>query len=434
MGNNSLGKIYYGWVIVLTATLALTVSNGLAINGIPAFYKSVQADLVQSGALDAASAQSLYGTAAAITFLLAGFLAPAAGWILDWLGARRMMIIGCVILGSGLIVYSQAPSPAVVYGAHAMMGASLGFIGVLVCTVLVSNWFTARRGLALGIALTGTSLGGVIIWPLATGLIAAFGWRTAMASVSLIVWLVLLPAVLFLVRNRPEEVSLLPEHAASGVNAGDQTPRSNEGMTLGRALTTPTFWIFALCAALVFYALLVVSQQFGLYLQSPKIGFSPAQASSVQSTIFALTIAGKFLFGYLSDRFSAARIMLLSSAAMFLSTLVFLHLTEQTVYIFAVIFGLSYGGTFVLLQLVLVDYFGLREFGKILGAATVIETLGGAIGTYATGKIADAFGGDYTQAFYGVIVVTGAAAALAMVLNLIHKPKTAAFISRRAES
>jgi MFS family permease len=75
----------------------------------------------------------------------------------------------------------------------------------------------------------------------------------------------------------------------------------------------------------------------------------------------------------------------------------------------------------VLLQLLVAEYFGTREYGKILGAVTLIETIGGALGPFITGKIADANGGDYSQAFYGVIIVTGAAFGLVVLLNFLKR-------------
>lgn len=411
-------SFFYGWVIVGVSTLALVISNGLSIGGIPVFYKFVQGDLVSTGAVSADRIQSVYGIGPALTFLLAGFFAPVAGYLLQKLNARTMMILGCMILGSGLIVYSQTTSAAYVYAAHILLGASLGFIGVLVSTVLVSTWFIKKRGTALGIVLTGTSFGGMLIPAISTPLIAAYGWRTAMILVSLIIWVVLLPAAVLLVRNKPSDMGLLPDGAAfSDEEVKRSSDASNAGYTLGEAIRTPLFWVFSLCAALIFYAIFVVSQQLNLYLQSPKIGFTPAQASGVQSLLFFFSVFGKFLFGWLSDKFAATRVMLVSASTMFLSTLAFLYLTEQTVYAFAVLFGLNYGGTFVLLQLLVVDYFGLKEYPKILGAVTVIETMGGAAGTIITGRIADAYGGDFTVAFFGVIAVTGAAFLLVILLN-----------------
>lgn len=423
MSDQVRGGFFYGWVIVAIATLALLVSNGLSIGGIPVFYKFVQTDLITSGAVPQDRIQSVYGFAPALTFLFAGFLAPVAGYLLHKLNARVMMMIGCVILGSGLILYSQAASAPMVYLAHALLGTSLGFVGVLVCTVLVSNWFVKKRGMALGIVLTGTSFGGVLIPQISTPLIQYYGWRTAMLIVSLIIWLVLLPAAIFLVKNRPSDIGQQIDGQRGDKFRLTIKDAVTPGLTLLEALKTPTFWIFSLCAALIFYAIFVVSQQLNLYLQGPKIGFTPQQAASVQSLLFALSVFGKFLYGFLADRLPTTRVMLVSAATMFLSTLAFLYLDRTTVYFFAVLFGLNYGGTFVLLQLLVAEYFGLKEYGKILGVVTVIETMGGAAGTIITGRIADADGGDYTRAFLGLIVVTAVSFALVVLLNLLYKKR-----------
>lgn len=421
---NWRNKFFYGWVIVAVATLALLVSNGLAVLGIPVFYKHIQEDLIRLGAVAPDRIQTVYGFAPAMTFLLAGFFAPVAGFLIQKLRARGMMIIGCFILGGGLLLYSQAQTAATVYLAHILLGASLGFVGVLVNTVLISEWFSRRRGLALGIVLTGTSFGGVFVPLVSTPLILQYGWRTAMMLVSLLVWIVLLPAVIFLVRNSPADLNQFPDGASVEEieSADSKTGKkiAETGLTLAEALRTPIFWVFSLCAALIFYAIFVVSQQLNLYLQGEKIGFSAQQASFAQSMLFALSVAGKFLFGWLSDKFAATRVMLVSASTMFLSTLTFLHFTDQTVYLFAVLFGLNYGGTFVLLQLLVADYFGLKNYGKILGAVTVIETAGGALGTIITGRIADLSGGDYAPGFYGLILVTGLAFGLVLLLNFMY--------------
>jgi MFS family permease len=414
-------KFFYGWVIVAIATLSLAVSNGLSIGGIPVFYKSVQNDLVNSGAVTADRIQTVYGIAPALTFLLAGLIAPFAGFLIQYLKARTMMVIGCFILGGGLALYSQAQTALIVYISHSLLGLSLGFVGVLVSTVLISNWFSKKRGTALGIVLTGTSIGGFMIPIISTPLILDFGWRKAIIIVSLIIWLILLPAVIFLVKNQPSDIGQnVDGDSGSSLTFSNNDEYQTSGLTLLEAIKTPIFWLFSLCAALIFYAIFVVSQQLNLYAQSPKIGLTPPQASFIQSLLFSLSVAGKFAFGWLSDRFSAVKVMLFSAATMFLSTLTFLDFNNNTVYLFAILFGLNYGGTFVILQLLVADYFGLKEYGKILGAVTVIETIGGAAGTIITGRLADLYGGDYTQSFYLLIVVSGLALLIVIALNYIY--------------
>lgn len=423
-------RFYYGWIIVAVATLALVVSNGLSINGIPAFYKLVQNHLVATGSVDAANVQSVYGVAPALTFLTAGVLALAAGFLINRFRLKVLMIVGCGILGLAMAVYSRADTPALVYTAHTLLGTSLGFVGVLACTVLVSRWFDKRRGMALGIVLTGTSLGGVLIPLVSTPLIARFGWQSAMLIVSLIVWVVLLPAVLFLVKERPADIGSEVDGLASA-STSNAMPAEKEGVRFTDALRMPIFWIFGLVAAMVFYVIFVVSQQLNLYLQSPRVGFTQAEAARVQSLLFALSVAGKFAYGFLSDRFPVPRVMLVSALTLFISTLAFIDLNATSVYFFAVFFGLNYGGTFVLLQLMVAKYFGTREYGKILGAVTVIETVGAMSGTYITGKLADADGGDYVRAFYGIILVSALSLAAVVVLNLIYsRPQTNTAASR----
>lgn len=410
------GKIFYGWAIVAVATLALVVSNGLSIGGIPVFYKSIREDFVAAGSVPFANAESFVAFGATLTFFFSGVLSPIAGWLIQRFRLRNLMLAGCGLLGGALIVHSQATVPWLVYASRTVMGVSLCLVGVLPSIVLVSNWFVRRRGLALGILLTGTSIGGVVIPLIATPLITTYGWRTAMLSLSFVIWLLLVPAVVFLVKDRPQEVGMLPDGDSV---VGDSAPIAVSGLTLNEALATPTFWILALCAAAVFYPIFVTTQQF--ILQATKIGLTPQQASFSLSALFTVSVAGKFLFGWLSDRFAPANVMVACCLVMFGSTIVLLNLTTSTVFLFLLPFGFGYGGTFVLLQRIAADYFGNREYPKILGVLIVIETVGAAIGGLVTGRLADAAGGDYTNAFYAVICVSGLAFLLTVVLSFMSR-------------
>lgn len=415
---------FYGWIIVAIATLSLVVSNGLAVNGIPVFTEWIRKDLIASGAMQAENAQSIVANFGVLTFLVSGLSAPFGGMLIQRFNLKILMIVGCFILGGALILNSQATTVGMVYASRILMGISLSFIGVLLNVVLVSNWFRRKRGIALGIVLTGTSFGGVFIPLIVAPLIANYGWRTSMIAVSLIIWLILLPAIVFLVKAKPAELNLFQDGEINGelpiTNDDPQknTQHSND-LTLAQALKTPLFWIFALCAALIFYPLFVSTQQLILYVRSPKIGVSPETAAFLQSLMSALSICGKFLFGYISDRVSPTRVMLLCCTVMFAATLVLLNFSVGTILLFLIPFGLGYGGTFVLLQRLVADYFGTKDYAKILGAITVIETIGASIGGRITGHIADLNGGDYTQAFYGVIVATGLALLLTVGLNIL---------------
>jgi MFS family permease len=423
---------YYGWKIVFVATLALAVSNGLTTLGIAVFSKPIREDFVNLGAVPHNESESMIAAASYLTFLTAGFISPLTGFLVKRFSLKLMMVTGCFMLGGALLLHSQAANPGMVYISRILMGISLGFVGVMPNVVLISRWFKRLRGTAMGIVLTGTSLGGFAIPLIATPLVLTYGWRNAMLAVSLLVWLILLPAILLLVRNTPEEIGLLPDNN-SAVPAVPEAPEIGEtgeiaeinepgtaglpGMTLRRALTTPVFWVFALCAAAVFYSIFLTTQQFVLYLQTERIGVTALTAGYLLSTLFAASIGGKFFFGWLSDRFPPPRVMLVCCSVMFLATFILFDLNAQNAIFFILLFGLGYGGTFVLLQLLVLEFFGQREYGKILGIIVMIEMIGAAIGGKITGYLADANGGDYTRAFYGMIISTTFALFLTLILN-----------------
>lgn len=420
MTETNNNKFFYGWVIVGISTLALLISNGLSIGGLPVFYKPIQEDLLQLGTVTAQTKDAVTGLAAGLTFLLAGIFSFIIGLFINKIGLRWLMAIGCAVLGGGLLFYSFATKPAHVYLSHSLLGLSLGLVGVMIQTVLISNWFRRKRGTAMGIVLTGTSFGGALIPVVATPLIAGYGWRTALQILSLLVWLVLLPAVIFFVRDKAQDVGAnfdgdtpnLDSRFGITDSSAEKSAAANQtlsGATFGEALKSPVFWILALCAALIFYPIFTISQQFNLYLQNT-VGVSRETASVAQSVLFVTSVAGKFLFGWLCDRFPTRVVIMICCGVMFLSTLMLLgFLTPGTIFIFLLPFGLGYGGTFVLIQLLTVESFGLKDIGKILGAITLIETFGGFLGSVITGRLASMNNGDYTLAFYGVTIAAGLA-------------------------
>jgi MFS family permease len=381
------------WIVLTVGVLGLVISNGLAIGGIPVFSKPIQTEFVERGIVAAGHAQTFIANASRLTFLMSGVSSLVGGWLLRYLSMKKLMLIGCVMLGLAFVAHALTSSEGVIYAARSLMGTSLGFVGVTPSVILISNWFNKGRGTALGILLTGTSIGGFIAPVVFAWLITRYQWRPAMLIVSAAVWVVLLPLVAIFIRD-PDEI------------AAKENKDVPAGYAFKDALKTRQFWLFASAAALVFYTIFVTTQQFILYLQSPRIGLSLTVASYMQSILFALSISGKSAAGVLSDKFSSSKVTLVSTAMMFASTLVLFFGAAPLA--FLIIYGLGYGATFVLLQRLAAEYFGRRDYGRILGTITMIETLGGVVGGGITGYLADAAGGDYSTAFYVMIFVTAA--------------------------
>src|SRR6478736_2089013 len=203
----------YRWLILVVATIGLIISNGLAISGIPVFSKPIQSEFIEKGLVAADVAQSFIANASIITFLMSGVFSLVAGWLLTRVSIRRSMIFGSIVLGLAFVLHSRAESVWVVYLSRFLMGASLGFVGVTPSVILISNWFGRRKGTALGVLLTGTSIGGFVMPVIFAKIIELYDWRAAMLLVSLFVWLILFPAVVLTVRTpktQSEETSFDP--------------------------------------------------------------------------------------------------------------------------------------------------------------------------------------------------------------------------------
>lgn len=417
----------YGWRIVAVATFALIVSNGLSIGGLPPFYRPIREEFVSLAAIDSSWAETFIANGANITFLMSGVFSLVGGWLVNRFPLKWLMVFGCVLLGGGVILLSQSNSAFEFYLARFLMGASLGFVGVAPCVVLVLRWFDKNRGAALGVALTGTSLGGSAVSLLAAQTIPALGWRNALLVLSLLIWLLLLPIILLFVRDPRRNAGHQPATVSEDTPQSDEDTRAgsprSDGLTLAEALKTRAFWIFAACAALVFYPIFVVLQQFILYAQTPRIGISAETAALGQSALFAIGVTGKFIAGWLSDKLKATIVMTSFAGLMFLSSLVLLNLTASNALLFLLPFAIGYGGAWVMLQRLASELFGRRDIGKILGAITLVEVAGAAVGGRITGYLADKNGGDYTFAFYGVTIAAALAFLTTLLILRMQKPE-----------
>ena len=397
----AVSTVFYGYWIIAVSTLAMMLSNGFSIGGLPAFYPEM---LKEMGGLGQAPSIAF---ASATTFVLSGLLSPVAGNLLRRMNLKLFMTIGCVLLGLALILYSQALVRQQIYAAHILFGLTLCFVSLIPNMVLMSNWFRKQRGTAIGIVVTGTSLGTVVIPMVASPLIRHFGWRSAMLMMSASVWVLLLPAIWLIVKVHPQEVGQLPdgETQIDEVSPTSPAPETLPGMTLDEALHTPLFWIFSVCAMMLFYAILAVVQQLIVFLTSPQIGMSGDAARWVQSLMGIASIGGKLLFGVASDKWSRPKVNAACCAILALGCLMLPFLNSGNATTFAVLFGLGYGGAFVTIQLLVAECFGLRDLGRIIACIAVIETAGGAFGNIITGEIARR-AGSYVVAYYGVIIAS----------------------------
>jgi MFS family permease len=366
-----MGNRVMPWVVAVAGLVVLMVSNGLIISGITAFDEALIAEF--GWARGDLKFRDL------ITLLLTGLVAPFIGVLIDRLGVRLLLITGAVLLSGAYFAYGMVTSLTQIYLIHLVFAAVLVACGLNVAVIMVSRWFVRHRGSAIGIALVGTSLGGVFFPPLITRLIAEHGWRDTFQLVALAPIALLLIGV-FLARS-PKEWGLEPLGAGStGSDARAQGDPAD--LTLGQSVRTMSFWALATVAGLTFYCMLGVIASLRLHLQD--LGADPAAASAGFAWMMTMALLGKFLFGFLADHLNQ-RIVFLANLLVMLAGAFLLASMDPALTRWAItLFGLGWGGLYTLLQIQAVNNFGLSHAGKILGVITLIDATAGGVGSWLT--------------------------------------------------
>ncbi|SEP15007.1 Sugar phosphate permease [Rhodospirillales bacterium URHD0017] len=395
---------FYGWIVLACICLAGFARQGPAVATLSVFVVPMT-DAFGWSRTEMAGAVSLGG-------VLAAFVSPMIGPVLDRRGARLILCLAVLSTGLATMALSLVQSLLAFYLLFVfarMVWAGpfdLGLYGAL------NNWFVARRARATSIA-TLAQMSGLVALPIIAQLaMQDGGWRHGWVAIGTTALAVgFLPVWLFLVR-RPEDVGLVPDRmAAAGAAPAAIEPRYSRAA----AMRTQAFWLLSL------YTVLVFPVQAGVSLhQAPHLierGLSPIAAATVISFFSAMSAVASFGIGFLPRRWPLRFVM--SFAAVLLGTgtvgLIGVHAAE-TAYLFAGLFGLGIGGVMTLLPMAWADYFGRESYGAIRGVALSLQVLAQAAGPIASGMLRDT-SGTYT----GSLVLFGSLAALAAVIALLAR-------------
>lgn len=342
-----------------------------------------------------------------INFIVMAFGSFAWGAASDRWGARGVTLCGAVLLGAALVLAGRAQtllSFQLTYGILIGIAAS-AFFAPMIATV--TGWFETRRNLAVSLVSAGMGMAPLTISPLASWLITNYGWRAAMFYIGVLAWVLLIPAALFVRR---------PPVAGAAAGAGAAPVKAAPG-EVSRALTSAPFLVlgftFALCCMAhsgpIFH---VVS--YAMYC-----GIGAMAAVSVYSVEGLAGLGGRVLIGLLADRFGAKRLLVITLAVQALAIAAYLKVNELSeFYALAVIFGVAYGGGMPLYASIARDYFGQHIMGTVFGAATMLSSLGMALGPVAGGWVFDNFNN------YAWLYIASAAVAVGAVVLALLFPKS----------
>ncbi len=379
------GGIYYGWwAIVPAAFIIILVTNGLTVGAIAAFDPALIAQLgVTRGAIKIGDAIQL-GVTSSITVV--------AGALTDRYGYRRVMLVGVASLLWGFHALGHVDSIQDYYWSRGWMGLGLGGAGMAMCMVAVSRWFVASRGLAIGIVLAGTSFGNGFMPLIFTALISSYGWRDA--SLFTLALLAVLPLLVWgLMREWPAALGLKPLGAGS---AAVEARAMGEDLSYWRILRRREFWLLGGAAFGTFYAFLGINNN--LILHMMQLGLAQSAAAAMLIPLFLAGLSAKVLAGWLSDRFGRKTVWIACLALMLGGALLLTTLRAAWIAPAAIILGLGWGANYTLLQAVTGDVFGARSLGRVMGAITVLDAGGGALGPWITAELSDR-SGNYQNGF-----------------------------------
>ncbi len=404
-------RFFYGWVIMSVAALGIFVSGPGQSHTFSVFLVHIQADL----GLSATTVSSAY----AFATLVAAFGLPWMGRLLDRIGPRRMLLGVSLLLGLACAAFGAAAG----FLWLAVGFAALRFLGqgslMLTSSNLISHWFDRKRGFALGLMAMGFSASMAVHPPLSQWLIDAVGWRQAWVWLGVSTWVLMLPPVLFLVHNRPEDLALLPD--GDGAASSEETTAASEhGLTLRQALATSTFWI--LCAGLFGMSMLVTSLHFFQVSILTTQGLGEAAAARIFPISALVMVIAIPLVGRALDRFPTHRVFAFGLIVMVTSLTSASQVHDlPTAMIYAVAFGLNNGCTMTFFGYVWPRYFGRKHLGAIQGTGQMIGVTGASVGPMPLAIAFDMFG-SYSETLM-LLALYPAVCAIAAFLFLKTPPQ-----------
>ena len=399
--------MFFGWKVVGGGFTAQLFVVGFFTYAVSLLVTPVQAEFGVS------LEQVMYSLTAA-TFL-GLFMQPVAGAMIDRFSVRGIMIACALLYALGLYLTSLATSIGQYIGAFALtMALANALAGSLCSSAVISRWFVASRGRALGFAALGTSVGGVLIPALISYWLGTEGWRGALENLALCTLVIMLPVVAFTVRDHPADLGLHPEGLAEAPPpvAGSPVDQDMRGI-----LRSPPFWFLGLALGLLFSAYSAVLSNISPY--AINLGGSKEQASAL---IMAVAVSGfivNILFCMAADRFSLKAAQCTAQGLVAAAFLVLAQEPGHAVMLLGTsLLGLAAGGMLPVWGAMMAQLFGLGSYGRAMGLMGPIITLCIMPGFAVIGRMYDSLG-SYTPSLY---LFTGVCAASALMLLPLRMP------------
>jgi MFS family permease len=358
----------YGWVVV-AAGIAITCLGMGGVLALGVFLPPLEAAEGWT--------RTQVATASMFAFLAMGVAGFGWGTLSDRFGTRAVVLAGGAIQGLGLVLAGRAGTVLELQLAFGVLGGIGAGAYMAPLTASASRWFERNRGLAVALVTAGMGMGTLVTAPLATWLIAAYGWRMAFTVLGLMVWAVVLPMALLL--RAPPAVPV------AGTAGG--------GMTAGQALRSPAllavaFTYFCCCAA-------HSGPIFHMVSYAVDCGIAPMTAATLLGAQGLAGVAGRIGGGMVADRLGEKPTILMALLLQASAIAAYVMISAPTQFlVLGMVFGLSYGAVMPLYAVLVRNWFGPAVMGTAFGAVSMAATFGMASGPVIGGWLRG-IGGDY---------------------------------------
>lgn len=379
------GKNVRGWAIVFVSFLILMLIFATCVSCMGAYMKPVTEDLGISR-----TSFSLMTTIQAFAMMLS---AMAAGKLMERYNIKILMLAGVALCSGCMFVYAFAPTIEYFYVVSVFMGVSISFTCNIPVSILIKNWFRmGNEGLALGIAFVGSGAGAMVLNPVYTYLIEAFGWRHSFALAGGCIFVVLVPLILFVVAGKPGDFG--QEEGRAGMEDGRENVEKDgkevgwlsggnakRDLTVSEAVKRPQTWLVFFAYAILTFAGMGLLQHGIPYMTD--CGMSAEKAAFIISLASGVLIFGKILAGGLYDRFGVYKMNLVETGLLILCFCAFwvsgLADLPALLILFAVFYGLGMPFATISMQLVLPYMYGAGNFASIMGMFSISNGIGGML-------------------------------------------------------
>jgi MFS family permease len=393
--------LFYGWYNVLATFFGMALCYAMfTVFVFGTFVKPLENEFGwQRGELS---------FALTMTNIAVVIASPLLGFVIDRIGVRRVLIPSIILMG--LAVASMALLNGNIWHFYAMyllipiLGA--GTLPQSYSRTIIA-WFIRRRGLALGIALSGFGVGAALIPSFAQIMIDSFGWRTAYIGFAAAIFCISLPMTLLLLKETPAEMDLLPDGENGLQNTSTNKNDHNIGLSGGDAAKTKPYWLILSSFFLV--GIGITSILAHLVPMLIDRGVAPATAALCMTSLGIGLIFGRILSGYLMDRYFAPYITAIFLLGLFIGIVILaLGTSGGLVFVAAIFVGLATGAEISEIAYICSRYFGQKSFAQIYGMMFAAFQLGSAFGAPLMGVYYDN-AGNYIGAlwFIAIIVLIG---------------------------